>query len=205
MLITVILGRDDLLWISDKGSVTTWINHRNLSPGSIVPKWMPPLLTHGGPGIVGVRGRTSFGKMYSPSTRNQNYIVNTVDGANPGIMLYENQDNGGKFSNGDGVYNCEHVPSLSALPAGPVRALEWPFPREPTFFAIGVSFTQDFVYLAKFDRNRTPTPLLQVPETEFRTLMIYRITVIREVTHLHYSKNTFYSLLILPYFNKDIN
>ena len=76
---------------------------------------MPPLLTHGGPGIVGVRDRISFGKVYSPSTRNHDYVVNTVDGPNPGIMLYENQGSGGKFVNGDGVFYCEQVPSLSAL------------------------------------------------------------------------------------------
>ena len=43
---------------------------------------------------------------------------------------------------------CPKLPSngpAPPLPAGPVRALEWPFPRQPAFFAIGVSSTQDFV------------------------------------------------------------
>ncbi|KAH8586344.1 hypothetical protein B0O99DRAFT_702959 [Bisporella sp. PMI_857] len=85
-------GRDDLLWVSDTGTVTTWINHRGFSTGSLAPDWMPGIVTHGGPGIAGTRAGITFGKVWAgPLTRNHDYMITTITGSLPGVQIYENQ------------------------------------------------------------------------------------------------------------------
>jgi len=91
--------------MTDGGQVTTWINQRGFSSGNIAPSWMPGIVTHGGPGTAGTRAKITFGRVYTPSTGNSDYI----QASSTGIQIYENQGTGGRTVAGDGVYYCEQV------------------------------------------------------------------------------------------------
>lgn len=89
--------------MTDGGQVTTWINQRGFSSGSIAPTWMPSIVTHGGPGTAGTRAKITFGRVWNPTTGNSDYIQASATG----IQIYENQGTGGRYVAGDGVYYCE--------------------------------------------------------------------------------------------------
>jgi len=89
--------------MTEGGQVTTWINQRGFSSGSLAPSWMPGIVTHGGPGTAGTRAKITFGRVYTPSTGNSDYIQASA----AGIQIYENQGAGGRTVAGDGVYYCE--------------------------------------------------------------------------------------------------
>lgn len=107
-------GRSDLMWVSDRGQVTTWINQRGFSTGSLAPAWKPAGITHTGDVTTGMRNRVTFANVWytgntpwlAGESPRKDYITFRNETENV-FTVHENQGAGGLYVNGDGVYYCD--------------------------------------------------------------------------------------------------
>ena len=101
-------GRDDWLILSDEtGAVTTWINHRGHTRGSLRPVWKNMGQTHSGAqqvdGVV-TPDRLTFPRSGLSGSRKADYAVVDADG---NVTMWKNLGAGGTQLKGDGVRYCD--------------------------------------------------------------------------------------------------
>ncbi|KAH8891447.1 hypothetical protein GQ53DRAFT_865088 [Thozetella sp. PMI_491] len=96
--------RDDWMWISDTGSIETYINQRGWGYG-IVPNWIYPGITHVGMDTPGAGSRIKLGRLYG--TGRLDYVYMKANGKNIDMHVWKNQGSGGTRVKGDGVYYCD--------------------------------------------------------------------------------------------------
>jgi hypothetical protein len=80
------------MWISDTGSVDTYINQRGWGSG-IVPNWIHPGITHAGMGVAGAGPRIRFGRVYGSGRLD--YVYLKANGDKLDVHIFENKGGGG--------------------------------------------------------------------------------------------------------------
>ncbi|KAF5604267.1 acetylxylan esterase [Fusarium subglutinans] len=96
--------RDELMWVSDTGSVHIWNNMRGWGKG-IVPEWRDAGLTHKGQTTKGIQDRIKFGRIYGSSRRDYIYLRSDKTGID--MVVWENKGFGGTKRKADGNFYCD--------------------------------------------------------------------------------------------------
>ncbi|KAK3372649.1 carbohydrate esterase family 3 protein [Podospora didyma] len=97
--------RSDYMYISDSGSVETFINNRGWNAG-IVPNWRDAGQTHGGQaGTSGLRNKIKFGRIYGSGRLD--YIYLKEEATYVDVLVWENTGGGGTKLKADGNFYCD--------------------------------------------------------------------------------------------------
>ncbi|KAK4565366.1 hypothetical protein LTR86_003983 [Recurvomyces mirabilis] len=99
--------KDDLIWVSPDGQVTTWINRRGFSVG-LGPAFVSHGVTHAGSAsAVNVTFGASLG------SGRADYALTSIQNGKVYVERWQNQDQGGTMVRGDGSFYCDMTGSGS--------------------------------------------------------------------------------------------
>ncbi|KAK5693162.1 hypothetical protein LTR97_010638 [Elasticomyces elasticus] len=99
--------KDDLIWVSDKGQVTTWINRRGFSVG-LGPAFVSHGVTHAGSDkSVNLTWGASLG------SGRADYALTSIRDDKVYVERWKNEDQGGTMVRGDGTFYCDMTGSGS--------------------------------------------------------------------------------------------
>ena len=99
--------KDDLIWVSPDGQVTTWINRRGFSVG-LSPAWVSHNVTHAGSSSpVNVTFGASLG------SGRADYALTSIQNGTVYVERWQNEDYGGTMVRGDGDRYCDMTGSGS--------------------------------------------------------------------------------------------
>lgn len=99
--------KDDLVWVSANGSVTTWINRRGFDVG-LGPQWVSHDVTHKGSTYP---VNVTFGDFMGSGRAD--YALVSVKNGLVWIDRWQNKDHGGTMVRGDGTFYCDMTGSGS--------------------------------------------------------------------------------------------